>query len=183
LIEDIVANRRMNMEIEEAINTAIEYETRVHGVYVDAEKSETDPTAKRVLGVLAREELDHVAYLKVRLAECTDTGTVRPEVLKTALPSRETIEAGVKELKARMDKKPGDHSASLKTLQRCLKVEEDTSAFYKKMVATLPGDAQKMFARFLEIEEGHQAFVAAEIDAVQGLGYWFDFQEFSLEGG
>ena len=42
-------------------------------------------------------------------------------------------------------------------------------------------DAQKMFARFVEIEEGHQAIVKAEIDAVSGSGFWFDFNEFSLE--
>ena len=36
---------------------------------------------------------------------------------------------------------------------------------------------------FLGIEQGHQAIVQAEIDALSGLGFWFDFQEFNLEAG
>lgn len=171
------------MTIEEAINTAIEFETKVHGVYVEAEKAESDATAKSVLGTLAREEGFHITYLEKRKAEWTKTGSVTPESLDTALPSKAAIEAGVKKLEARLGGDREDHRASLETLQKCLKVEEETSAFYQQMVQTLPGDAQKMFARFVEIEEGHQAFVAAEIDAVQGLGYWFDFREFDLEAG
>ncbi|NOZ02331.1 MAG: hypothetical protein GXP54_10640 [Deltaproteobacteria bacterium] len=171
------------MTIEEAINTAIEYETRVQGVYAEAESAEKDATAKEVLGTLAREEKFHIDYLEKRRAEWLKNGTVTPEALETALPSPEKIREGVSRLKANLDGQNQDHRASLETLQKCLKVEEETSAFYQKMVDTLPGDARKMFARFLEIEEGHQAFVAAEIDAVQGLGYWFDFKEFDLEAG
>jgi hypothetical protein len=33
----------------------------------------------------------------------------------------------------------------------------------------------------LEIEEGHQAIVKAENDALNGMGVWFDFIEFDLE--
>jgi hypothetical protein len=33
----------------------------------------------------------------------------------------------------------------------------------------------------LEIEEGHVSIVQAELDSVQGLGYWFDVPEFALE--
>jgi hypothetical protein len=40
-----------------------------------------------------------------------------------------------------------------------------------------------MFQRFPEIEDGHNAIVQAELDSVQGLGYWFDVEEFKLEAG
>jgi hypothetical protein len=33
----------------------------------------------------------------------------------------------------------------------------------------------------VEIEAGHEAIVQAEIDALNGLGFWFDFTEFRLE--
>ena len=39
----------------------------------------------------------------------------------------------------------------------------------------------KRFALFLEIEEENLALVQAEIDAITGMGYWFDFREFDLE--
>ena len=50
------------------------------------------------------------------------------------------------------------------------------------MVSTLEGDGRALFRRFVEIEEGHQAIVQAEIDSVNGLGVWFDTMELSLEG-
>jgi hypothetical protein len=50
------------------------------------------------------------------------------------------------------------------------------------VVGELQADERRLFARFVEIEEGHEAIVQAEIDALTGLGYWFDFQEFRLEG-
>jgi len=38
-----------------------------------------------------------------------------------------------------------------------------------------------LFARFLDIEDGHVILVQAEIDALVGHGHWFDFMEFNLE--
>jgi hypothetical protein len=35
--------------------------------------------------------------------------------------------------------------------------------------------------RCLEIEEGHVAIVQADIDAVSGIGFWFDVKEFDLD--
>ena len=49
------------------------------------------------------------------------------------------------------------------------------------MVSELPPEGRALFERFLEIEQGHVAIVQAEIDAVSGLGFWFDVQEFRLE--
>jgi hypothetical protein len=49
------------------------------------------------------------------------------------------------------------------------------------MVDELEGDGQRMFAHFVEIEKGHLDIVQAEIDAVTGIGYWYDFREFNLE--
>jgi hypothetical protein len=42
-------------------------------------------------------------------------------------------------------------------------------------------EGQKMFARFLEIEENHIAAVQAELDYITNTGYWFDFKEFDME--
>jgi rubrerythrin len=75
-----------------------------------------------------------------------------------------------------------DRSAELDLLHTALQLEVDTSSFYKQMVKELPTEGQTFFARFVEIEEGHLAIVQAEIDALTGLGFWFDVQEFALEG-
>ena len=68
--------------------------------------------------------------------------------------------------------------------RRAEAAEHDTAAFYRRMVDTLQdAGAKSMFERFLEIEQGHAAIVAAEIDSVTGLGFWFDTREFDLEAG
>ena len=169
------------MSIEEALKTAIEYETRVWTLYVDAVNQATDKTGKRVFGVMASEEHGHLKYLKSRLDEWEKTGKITVANLKTAIPSQETISAEFAKLKDRMEGTP--HPREIEMLTKARDLEVETSSFYKKMVDELSDEGQRMFARFVEIEEGHLALVQAELDAVSGNGFWFDMQEFSLEAG
>jgi hypothetical protein len=70
----------------------------------------------------------------------------------------------------------------MRLLKRALDIEVETSGFYARVVRELaPGD-RPLFERFLEIEQGHQAIVQAEINAVAGNGYWFDVPEITMEG-
>lgn len=170
------------MELTEAIKSALQYETKVHGVYLDAEKRATDKAAKKVFALLAEEERGHIAYLRSRLEEWQKTGQITVAELVTVIPSKETIEKGVADLKSKVEPRKQGSSPELEMLLQALEVEIETGAFYERMVNELEGDQQALFARFLEIEEGHKAIVQAQIDCVTGLGFWFDSQEFSLEG-
>jgi rubrerythrin len=80
-----------------------------------------------------------------------------------------------------MPNKPRGTELSLLTKAR--DVETETSNFYKRMVAELSDEGQQMFAYFVRVEEGHLALVQAELDALSGLGFWFDMPEFNLEAG
>ena len=62
-----------------------------------------------------------------------------------------------------------------------LKLEIETSNFYKTMVEEMSHAAKEMFSRFLEIEQSHIAVVQAALDYVSKTGYWFDFKEFDME--
>lgn len=168
------------MTIEQAIRTGLDYETRVRKVYSEAAKKFADPTARKIFNVLADEEGRHVAYLESRLAEWQRQGVVTAEKLDTAIPSRATIESSVRRLQRRMAQQ--DYSAELEMLKKALGLEIEATTFFKRMVNELRAEEAALFARFVEIEEGHEAIVQAEIDALTGLGYWFDYQEFRLEG-
>ena len=167
--------------IDGAIRTALEYERRVRGVYADAVARATDETGKKVFEVLAEEEQGHIDYLEERLARLQETGSVEAGGLETKIPSKKAIEAGVRALGDKLE--GADHGAEVELLRKALTVEEETSAFYRRMVEELPPEGQAFFRPFLAIEEGHVAVVQAEIDAVSGMGFWFDFQEFDLESG
>ncbi len=167
------------MDIAEAIKTAIQYEKRVVQVYEDAVRQSADETGRKIFGVLAKEEVGHVDYLVSRLEEWKKTGHVTPAALGTVVPSRERIEQGIKTLEGRVAVKAPE--AEMRLLKRALDVEIETSAFYQRMVKELPEEGRKLFERFVEIEQGHQAIVQAEMNAVAGNGYWFDMPEISME--
>jgi len=169
------------MTIDEAIKTALDYENRVVGVYEEAAKASRDPVGRRVFGTLVDEEKKHVEYLEARLKEWRETGHVTAATLGTSVPSRERMEAGIGKLKDRAVTEARESEVRL--LKRALDVEVETSTFYVNVVKELPPEGQKLFERFVEIEQGHQAIVQAEMDSVSGLGFWFDMQEFNLESG
>ena len=168
------------MTIEQAIKTGIEYELEVRHVYADAAKKFQDPVARKVFSVLADEEDRHVQYLEARLEEWERDGKVTAATLETTIPSKEAIDAALAKLTARMSQQ--DFGVELEMLKKALKLEQDATAFFQQMVTQLDHEGAKLFERFVEIEVGHEAIVQAEIDAITGLGFWFDYGEFTLEG-
>jgi rubrerythrin len=164
------------VKIEQAIKTGIEFELEVRHVYSEAAKKFRDPVARKIFGVLADEEDRHVQYLESRLAEWEKTGAVTAAALETAIPSQEAIDGALGKLTKRMGEQ--DFGVELDMLKKALALEIEATQFFARMVA----EERKLFARFVEIETGHEAIVQAEIDALTGLGFWFDYAEFRLEG-
>jgi rubrerythrin len=171
------------MTIEEAIKTGIQFEKRVYATYLEAARGASDATAKRVFATLAEEEMGHVTYLESRLGEWQRSAHLSAEKLQTVLPSAERVRAALERLHSQVAQRKGDHESELDSLRQALVAEEETSSFYRRMVSELPADGQELFARFLDIEDGHAALVAAEIDNVNRMGFWFDLKEFDLEAG
>lgn len=167
------------MTLEEAIKTAIEFEAQVGDVYRNAMENTSDSIGKRTFRVLADEEKRHLDYLTSRLDELRRMGGISAKELDTAIPPRDTIREGISRLETTMEKK--DRGVELQMLGKALEVEHDTMNFYRKMVSELSAEGRRLFARFVEIEEGHLAIVQAEIDSLSRTGYWFDIKEFDME--
>jgi rubrerythrin len=119
------------------------------------------------------------------LDEWQTTGNITQTSIGTKIPKKEVIESETKKIEGKVHSHDDDRSKNteLKMLYNALEVEIETGNFYKQMVKELPKEGQELFARFVEIEEGHLAIVQAEIDYISGPGYWFDFKEFDLAGG
>ena len=169
------------MTVEEAIISALEYERKVRDHYAQAAGKTDDPKGKEIFGALADEEQYHVNYLEGRLKAWRKDGKLDRTALNTTLPTREWIARG----KAKMRKVSFNRSYDneIRMLKDAWKLEEEVSEHYRRLVSGLEGDAQKMFSRFLEIEDGHTAIVRAEVDALEKNGFWFDIAEFDLEAG
>ncbi|MEW5794744.1 MAG: hypothetical protein AB1772_00150 [Candidatus Zixiibacteriota bacterium] len=166
------------MTLEKAIKTAIDYEIKVRDSYLASVKKIRDETGRRVFEVLGKEEQGHIDYLQAKLAEWQSTGRIKPGKLNTVVPARKIIDAGVRKLSAHIS--ANEYDTELEMLRKALALEQETSGFYRRMVSQLKQDGE-LFGRFLEIEEGHQAIVQAEIDYLTRSGTFFDFQEFNLE--
>ncbi len=167
------------MTVEEAIRTAIDYETRIRDIYRDAAEKVSDPAGKRIFQMLGDDEQHHVEYLLDRLNCWKKEGKLSVERLKSTIPSMVTITREIEKIKTRMSQE--DRRDQKRMLSKALKVEVETSNFFRKMVDEMPHEAQQMFARFLEIEDNHIAAVQAELDYLTKTGYWFDFKEFDME--
>lgn len=167
------------MTVEQALISALEYELRVRNHYVSAAKSTDDPKGKAIFFALAEEEQGHVDFLNQRLAHWRKQGRLDFSYLDSTLPSKTWLEQG----KAKMSKIDLNRSydTEIQMLKLALVLEQEVSEHYQELVNQLEGDAQLLFRRFLEIESAHTAIVQAELDALEGNGFWFDFAEFNLE--
>lgn len=169
------------MNIEEAIKTALNYETKVKKLYSEALEKTKSEVGMRIFSVMEKEEQYHIDYLNERYNEWKESGTINREELRSSLPSAEKIKEGLKNAKNKV--KESISEDELQILQKLLAAETETSGFYTKLLNELSEDDRVLFEPFVEIEKGHVALVQAEIDSVQGLGFWFDMQEFDLEAG
>jgi rubrerythrin len=169
------------MKLDNAIKTALECESGVHGIYLEAIDKTADEAAKRIFKVLCKEEMEHIAYLRSRLEEWQQSGKIKVKKLETSIPTREAINKHLQDLQRTVKPKPTQQLLELEILKKALDAEIKTTNFYKEMVSALDGEGQELFKRFVEIEEGHTAIVQAEIDTVGNWGFWFDTPEFRLE--
>ncbi len=168
------------MNLKEAIVVAIDFEKKVRDHYLRGAKDIPEPMGRKVFATLGKEEQGHVAYLEHCLAEWKKSGKVPNVPLKSILPKgAKWIEGERKKLAGK-----GKRAASkteLDALKVALQHEKDADAFYHKLVKELPEQDRSLFDKFLGIEDGHLQIVQAQLDSVQGMGFWFDVAEFRLE--
>lgn len=167
------------MTIEEAIKTAIDYETRIRDIYKGAAEKVSNPAGKRILQTLRDDEQNHIDYLAASLKSWRKTGKLSVEKLESTIPSIEVISRESEKIESQLSKE--DRRGEIEILEKALKAEVETSRFYQQMVAELPHEGRRMFARFLEIEDNHIAAVQFELDYLTNSGYWLDFKEFDME--
>ena len=62
------------MEMEKAIQTAIDYETKIRNIYRDAAQNVHDPEGKRFFKMMGDDEQYHLDYLMERLRLWRESG-------------------------------------------------------------------------------------------------------------
>ena len=90
------------MNLETAIKSAIEYETRIRDVYRDAGDKIADPVGRTLFKSLGEDEQHHVDYLLDRLRQWEQYGHITFEALETTVPAVEAFTRSVTGLEDRM---------------------------------------------------------------------------------
>lgn len=170
------------MNLQQAIVVALDFEKKVRDHYLRGATDIADSQGRRVFATLGKEEQRHVDYLDRCIAEWKKTGKVPSVPLKSVLPEGvRWIEEEKKKLFTRKDERVATKT-DLDALKTALQYEKEADAFYHKLVSELPKGEQPLFDNFLGIEDGHLALLQAQLDAVQGKGFWFDISEFIQDG-
>lgn len=167
------------MNLREAIEASLEFERKIRAHYKEsAEKSESQ-AGKNFFSFLAKEEDGHVSYLKKMGEEYSKSGSIPEEPLSTIFTRTEWVIEGENALKEEASRQCC--KSDMERLLAALKLEEDATKHYEKLVETLGPEGKKLFAQFLQIEDTHTSLVRAEVDYFNRSGYFYDFPEFSLE--
>jgi rubrerythrin len=159
--------------------TALEYEKKIRDLYVEAAAKIDDERGKGIFNGLAEDEQSHVDFLNYSLEQLRANNAIDVNRLQTAIPARKLIDKNIEKMKVEIPVRMlGDIKIVLKS---ALKLEKETSAFYKDSRDKSEGAIREILNKFFEIEERHVDVVQIEIDHAMKNGMWFNFMEMDLE--
>ena len=167
------------MNSQEIFTSALQYEEKIRDLYRSADKTIDDERGRAIFRALADDEQSHVDFLHYSLEQLKKKGAIDSTRLVTAIPNVKQLESKIEKLKAEI---PPQMLGDIKSvLAGALKLEKETSAFYRDACKKTEGDIRAIFEKFLEIEERHVDVVQIELDHAQHNGMWFNFMEVDLE--
>ncbi len=167
------------MNSQEIFATALQYEEKIRDLYRAADKIVDDERGKAIFRALADDEQSHMDFLRYSLEQLKKKGAIDIDRLVISIPTIKYLESGIQRLKTEI---PSQMLGDIKSvLGSALKLEKETSAFYREACSKTEGDIRKIFEKFLEIEERHVDVVQIELDHAQHNGVWFNFLEVDLE--
>lgn len=140
---DVTSRRIVN-----ALKTAIRREERTSAAYVSKAKKMRDPTAKKVLEILAKQELGHANKLLRVLNRGADLSALGKKGKQLAAELR-VVNDDVREIEKSTE--------AVKVLRKAAKAEENSGRLYRSMEKIYKGlDVADLFAKLAEEEEKHK---------------------------
>jgi len=167
------------MHSEEIFAAALQYEEKIRDLYRSTDKIVDDPRGRAIFQALADDEQSHVDFLLYSLEQLKLQKKIEIDKLVSPIPTMEQIEKKIEKLKTKI---PILMLGDIKSvLDSALKLEKETSAFYRDACSKTEGEIKAIFEKFQEIEDRHIDVVQIELDHAQHNGMWFNFMEVDLE--
>ncbi len=161
--------------------TALEYEKKIRDLYLSAVSIIDDNRGKAIFKTLADEEQSHIDFLEYSIETLKKSDNIDVDRLKTTIPDTETILNNIESMKVQI---PEHMLGDIKqVLSSALKLEEETTEYYRKACDATDGDIRKIMGKFVDIEQRHTDVVRFELDFASQNGFWLDFPEKDMEVG
>jgi rubrerythrin len=167
------------MNSDEIFATALQYEEKIRDFYRSAAETVDDQRGKSIFLALADDEQSHIDFLHYSLEQLKKNAAIDIDRLVSPIPILKKLTSEIERLQAEI---PAQMLGDIKiVLASALKLEKDTSAFYRDACSKTTGEIRTIFEKFLEIEDRHVDVVQIELDHAQQNGMWFNFMEVDLE--
>lgn len=153
------------------IDDAVRLEETAEKTYREAAAHAANPSARRLLGLLADAEASHAAALRTR-REPNDLKA--PDLVAAASAwVRGAVEGGSSSLSSDV--------SLLGLLRRAMDLERETEAFYRHQ-ARGAEDAQitRLLGELAQIEESHYALISSLVEYYDRPNEWVESAEFGL---
>jgi len=153
------------------IAQAIYLETATETNYREAAQKTTDPSAGKILKLLADEESEHAKILRGMSDVANLEGSNVLEKAKTWV--RGVVEGGLPTISSDVD--------LLDVLRRAMDIEQMTETFYREQGnETEDADIGGLFGRLADIEKAHFLFVGSLVEYFDRPNEWIESAEFGL---
>ncbi len=152
-----------NEKLLAALNDAIRAEVEGHSFYLMAAKTTTDRQGQQVFERLAREELDHAAFLRSQYDSIATTGRVAD--VKLGVPD---VPAGSTIFSADLKERISAANFEITALSIGAQLEKSAMAFYGQQAdASEDPVVAAFFLELKEWEQGHYQLLTEQLAALQ----------------
>ncbi len=166
-------------DTKKILRTAIEIEDNGMETFLQMAQRTRDETGKNMFIRLALDEMQHRRILEQQFNILADG-----QPLKNIHIPRSTIEEISPKIREKQQRTRGASGLQeLDALNTALDLEKKAAAFFRDQAeAVSETEAKALFLRLAEWEDAHFDLIQAELDSIQGTGFWFGIPEFQMDG-
>ena len=161
------------------LKTAIEIEDNGLEIFLKFARQTKDETGKNMFIRLALDEMQHR-----RILEQQFTKLAEGQALKNIEIPKSEVEKIAPKIREKQQRTRGESGLKeIDALNTALDLEKKASKFFRDQAeAVNEPEAKALFIRLAEWEEAHFDIIQAELDSIQGTGFWFGIPEFQMDG-
>ena len=161
------------------LRTAIEVENNGLVTFLKFARQTKDETGKNMFIQLAMDEHEHRLILEKQLNKLLEG-----ETWQTVEIPKSTIEQVAPAIRQKQQRTKGESGlAEVDALNTALDLERKAAQFFKDQAEQVDEpEAKSLFLRLAKWEDSHFDLIQAELDSINGTGFWFGIPEFQMDG-